>query len=496
MILLNCSRYCQNLIIMSHARLTLLILLILPLCSNAQIDSSIFTLQQLPSKYFTQVDNKIDKYSKRLSSKTEKTLTKLSRWEEKIHGLLLNASPETANRLFAPGQPTFASLLQKLKDGEAIEQNYRAQYNEYRDKLTTGIKYIETKETAIGAEVNKVKEVHSKLNTLDSTIANSEAAEKFIKERKKQLFDASLQYIGKSKYLQKINKESYYYAETLKNYKEIFSDPSKAEATAKELLNKIPAFKKFTQQNSMLASLFGAPSGSPEGGGIASLAGLQTRSSVNALIQTRIAAGGPNAMQQFQQNMQDAQAQLSQLKDKILKAGGSSSDANIPDFKPKNMQKTKTFKQRLEKGFNLQFAKPTSITSTTTADIGLSLGYKLNDKSVIGLGISYKLGMGSIQHIKFSHEGIGLRSYIDWQLKKQFYLSGGYELNHNESFKKISQLKDVNTWKPAGLIGITKKLKIKTKFTKETKLQLLYDMLYKTHNPVTQQWLFRVGYNF
>jgi hypothetical protein len=97
---------------------------------------------------------------------------------------------------------------------------------------------------------------------LDNDIANSEATEKFIKERKKQLFDASLQYIGKSKYLQKINKESYYYVETLKNYKELFNDPQKAEQTAKDILNKIPTFQKFMQQNSMLASMFGGANAS------------------------------------------------------------------------------------------------------------------------------------------------------------------------------------------------------------------------------------------
>ncbi len=478
---------------MSVPRLSFLILLFLPLCyCQAQIDSAFNKIQILPTKYLSQVDSKVEKYSSRLTSKTEKTLTKLSRWEEKIHSLLLKASPETVNRIFAPGQPTFSTLLQKLKQGEAIEQNYKANYDSYRDKLNTGIKYITTQKESFSDKIHQAEKVKEQLNSLDQDIANSEATENFIKERKKQLIDASLKYIGNSKYLNKINKEAYYYAETLKNYKEIFADPSKAEKAVKDILNKIPSFQKFFKQNSALASLFGSPT---VDGSVASLAGLQTRSSINALIQNRIAAGGPNAMAQFQQNMQDAQSQLIALKDKVLKAGGSSSDMNIPDFKP-NMQKTKTFKQRLEKGTNLQFAKPTSLTSTTTADIGFSLGYKLNDKSVIGIGISYKLGMGSIQHIKFSHEGIGLRSYIDWQLKKQFYLSGGYELNHNESFKKISQLKDVSDWKPAGLIGISKKIKIKTIFTKETKLQLLYDMLYKTHNPVTQQWLFRVGYNF
>ena len=43
--------------------------------------------------------------------------------------------------------------------------------------------------------------------------------------------------------------------------------------------------------------------------------------------------------------------------------------------------------------------------------------------------------------VYITHQGIGLRSYVDWQLKKQFYLSGGYEMNYNAAFKNIQQLK-------------------------------------------------------
>jgi hypothetical protein len=92
----------------------------------------------------------------------------------------------------------------------------------------------------------------------------------------------------------------------------------------------------------------------------ASLAGLQTRDQVTNLIQQQIASGGPNAMAEVKQNLQKAQAELNKLKDKILKMGGNSSSANIPDFKP-NTQKTKTFAQRLEYGFNLQFDRSSSL---------------------------------------------------------------------------------------------------------------------------------------
>jgi hypothetical protein len=459
--------------------------------TSAQKDSSVQSLREIPSKYFKQVNKKIDKYNHRITDKTEKTLTKLSRWENKIKALLQKASPETASRLFAPGMPTFNSLLQQLKKGQAVTANYKTGYNDYSDKLSTGLKYLDEQKASLDSNIIQHVSISSgKMDALQDDVAQSEAVEKFIKERKKQLISESIKYIGKSKYLSKINKESYYYVETLKNYKAIFSDPKKTEETAVALLNKIPAFKSFMQQNSMLASLFRQP-GNVD---VQNLVGLQTRAGVNSLIAGRLAAGGPNAREMFSQNMQNAQSQLNALKEKVLKSGAVGGDEDLPDFKPNN-QKTKTFFQRLEYGTNVQFAKSNSLLPTT-ADIGLSMGYKLNDKSVAGLGVSYKMGMGSIQHLSISHQGIGIRSFIEWKLKKQFYVSGGYELNHLAAFNNIRELKDFNDWQKSALIGISKKLPMKTKLVKNTSVQLLFDMLYQDHMPVSQPLLFRMGYSF
>jgi hypothetical protein len=485
---------------MGHIRLYLILLLfsITQLC-NAQADSVLLTLQQLPLKYISQVDSKIDKYTARITNKTEKTLTKLAKWESKIKTLLEKASPETAQRLFSNTTLSFATALEKYKNGEAILNNQRAKYNEYRDKLTTSINYLETQKEKLNTKlIQPLKTAKEKIKKLQEEEDATDEMEQFIKERKKLLIEQSIQYIGKSKYLQKINKEAWYYVETIKNYKEIFSDKQKAEQTAITLLNKIPAFTKFVQQNSMLAQLFGSPTASPPSGA-GGLAGLQTRASVNALIQNQIAAGGPNAQQQIMQNIQQAQSELNKLKDKVLKAGGGSGDMEIPDFKPKE-NKTKTFKQRLEFGSNFQFGKSNRLVPTT-ADIGLSLGYKLNNKSIVGIGASYKMGMGSIEHISITHRGIGLRSFIDWKLKKQFFISGGYEMNYLP--KPFGSLQVSPTggdlegaWQVAGLVGLSKKINIKTKWFKGTKLQLLYDMLANTHVPVSQPLVFRVGYNF
>lgn len=459
------------------------------------IDSALDNLQRIPTKYLNGIDKKVKQYSNRITTKTEKTLTKLSRWETKIQGLLQKVNPEAADKLFGNNQLTFTLLLQKVKQGEDVALLYQAPYNKYRDDVTTSLKYLaQQKENLDSGIIKKIKTTSSKMQELAVEEDKSEALQQFIKERKKQLIDQSIQYIGKSKYLAKINKEAYYYAETLKNYKELFADSKKAEETVKTILNKIPAFQQFMQKNSLLASLFSVPENYASE---AAIAGVQTRASVQNLIQGRIASGGPNAQQQISSSLQQAQSQLSQLKNKLLNPAFGNGGGSLPDFKP-NMQKTKTFKQRLEYGSNFQFGKNNSMMPTA-ADIGLSIGYKLNDKSVAGIGASYKMGIGSIQHIRITNQGAGIRSFIDWKLKKQFFISGGMEMNYLAVLPAIDggvqQMNDSN-WQQAVLMGLSKKISIRTKLFKETKVQLLYDFLSRQHVPVSQPVLFRIGYNF
>ncbi|MFT3910234.1 MAG: hypothetical protein QM737_12465 [Ferruginibacter sp.] len=455
-------------------------------------DTTLTTLKDLPHKYLKKVDKKINKYNSQVSGKTKKTLAKLSRWENKIKQQLEKISPGATANLFAPGQPTFGSLLQKLEEGEAIEKNFTTTYDGYRDKLSTGLKYIASQKSVLDSSyIKPINETIVESDKLDQSIANSEATKKFIKERKKLLVEESLKYIGKSRYLSKISKESYYYTESLRNYKEIFSDPKKAEQTGLAILNKIPAYQKFLQENGMLASLFGKPS---LDGLAQNIDGLQTRAGTKELIEQKIAGGGAGARDMMMENIGQAQTTLSQAKDRIAKAGKSSADDEIPDFKV-NDQKSKTFLQRLEFGCNIQTTqKKGSIPGA--ANIALSAGFKLNDKSSIGIGASYKLGLGSIDRISITHQGAGLRSYAELKLKKQFYLAGGFEMNYNAGFKNIKELEAYNAWQSSGLIGISKKIPVKTKFTKGSSIQLLFDFLYRQHVPVSQPVVLRMGYNF
>jgi len=462
-------------------------------CQAQSIDSLQQNLQNIPDKFYAKVQKKYTGINHSLSRKSIKYLKKLERQENKLNKKLnlLDSTAATINTGFADKYSSFIKNLSEKK-AQVIDVKL-SQYNSYIDTLSTSLSFLK-KFTDVSSR--KTRMPIATLDQLKDKLNQSEQISQFISERKQQIQQLLSGYTkvpaSLRKQFDKLNKTAYYYKAQVGEYKDMLKNPKKIEEKALSVLNQMPFFQKFMKENSQLASLFGLPEnyGTP-----ASLAGLQTRSSVQGMIQQRIAAGGPNAFAQIQQNLQNAQAQLSQLKDKLLKSSGLqgiSGDVDMPNFKP-NTQKTKPFLKRLEYGFNVQFGKNNSLMPSTS-DVAGMICYKINDKSEAGIGLSYKVGLGSLQHIQITSQGIGLRSYFDWKIKKQFYATGGYEMNYNTAFKKIEQLKEYDAWQRSALTGLSKKYKISKKV--KGNMQLLYDFLANRHVPVSQPFLFRIGYNF
>jgi hypothetical protein len=347
-------------------------------------------------------------------------------------------------------------------------------------------------------QLKQVNELTGELKELQARMQQANNIQAYIRQRqqelkqqlKDKLFNSSM-----AKSLKSINKETFYYEQRLREYKELINDKQKLEQKALELVRNLPAFQKFWQKHSYLAQLFPTPAnyGTPQ-----ALQGLQTRAGVQQQLQQRFGMSSitPNASvgagnNYLQQQMQAAQTQLSQLKDKLSDLGinGGSSDMTVPDFKP-NSQHTKSFLQRIEYGMNVQSLKG-SWGIPVTSDVALTAGYKLNDRSTIGIGAAYRMGWGSIKHIRITHEGVGLRSYTDIKAKGSIWISGGYELNYMQSFKKLPDLYDIHVWQRSGLIGLTKKYKIGKR---ENNMQLLWDFLSYSQIPRTPALKFRVGF--
>jgi hypothetical protein len=462
-----------------------------PAILSAQDNATTAELSSLPAKYYDRLSQKINGLHQQLDKKTEKYLQKIEKQELKLYNKLWKKDSAKAKELFGDVTGRYNELQGKAAAEAQRLSNFSKVYSSKLDSLGTAFKFLENNKLVNPELQSKLQTGLSSINRLQGKLNQTDQIRRYLKERKKILAE-QLEKLGLVKELKQFNKQVFYYQQQLKSYKELLDDPSKLEEKLLGLLAELPAFKNFFANNSQLGSLFNLPGSLSNSS--ASVAGLQTRASVMQDLLSRF--GSTQGVQHIvQQNMQAAQSQLTELKNKVNQymPNGGSSDDELPDFKPNN-QKTKSFLQRLELGTNFQNRRSSGILPVTS-DIGLSLGYKLTDKSIIGIGVSYKVGWGqNIRNVRFSSQGAGLRSFTDVKLKGSFWISGGFEMNYQNEFNRIAILKSMTAWQQSGLLGMSKVVSLQSRFFKRTKVQLMWDFLSYQQVPRTQPLVFRMGY--
>jgi hypothetical protein len=466
--------------------LTAFIVMLLCATSAAQDSSKLVTSFNLSEKLYSGLSKKAASIEAKLDKKTATYLATLQANEKKLKEKLWKKDSTLAKQLFSEIDENYKRLLKAPQE----VNKYSSVYLGHLDTLSTSLNFLNNNDLIKRPELKKVLDQYKELQL---KLDQSERIKAYLKERSNFLKE-QFQGIGMLNELKQFQRQAYYYSAQIKEYKELFENPSKLEAKLIQVVQGVPQFKEFFAYNSMLGAMF--PLEGSSSYGMIPIQGLQTRAMVGQSLASRFGSGQA-AVNLLQQNMKSAQAELESVKNKLLSFSsgsfGNSSDFEIPEgFKPNN-QKTKSFLKRLEYGANIQSQKG-SYYFPVTSDLGLSLGYKLNDKSVIGLGASYKIGWGkSWKNINLTNEGLGLRSYVDMKLKGTIYISGGYEQNYRSSFASIQQLKDYSSWQSSGLIGLSKKYKLSKKLKGDMKL--LWDFLSYRQIPKTQAILFRIGYS-
>jgi len=438
-------------------------------------------LKKMPDKYVAEMERRQQTLSTSLSQKQKKLATKLQRLDQKAYAQLKRADTAVANNWLA---------------GSAAYLQQRATTSPYiprLDTLTCLVKYLHT---------DKAKEALKSMDILKQNWSDAAQLKRYIEEREgmlKQLQSQFSQLTSLNKVLSKYSRETYYYKERLKQWKTALDEPSAWEAAAIKVLNKVPAFQQFLRNNSQLSSMFGMPSNSTTDQLAAAIGAMQTSAMVHQQLEQRIGAAARDAEQRIAETV-GGDADIAALKDKVTPSLPRSSDTpdDMPDFKP-NSQRTKKLLQRLEYGFNLQTGVRARYQFPASNDLAATLGYRLNDRMVAGVGMAYKFGLGDgWDKITLVSNGIGFRSYFDYKITAKgkgrgiisgLWISGGFEENYWARFKNIEALRRA-VWQSSGLIGISKKVQYKNKYTK---LQVLWDFL----PPIGDRPLiFRWGYAF
>lgn len=473
-------------------RVGVFLFFLLMFCNNAfAVDTAIgdtsvtntyVSMQQMSSKQVNTLKKKYRKLMLIISRANQQALAKMKRQETKIG---IDSSINASYKVFERKAITLVSsgkIPQQLND-----------YLPNIDSLQTAMRFFEkvsTQFSNLDPRLTKSLTLfNQQLNGFQAEWQKSMAIQSFIRKRRTELKE-KLQSFGMVKELQRVNKQVYYYQQELNQYKRLLNQPDQLASKVLGSLRNQSSFKDFMASNSQLAQLFRIPSNNTNGLGTA-IEGLQTRAAIQQLLTQQLQMGGSvDPAGYMQQQLQQAQEQLNQLKDRVNKLGGGTSEFEMPDFKP-NQQKTKTFLQRIEWGMNIQSQRPNGLFPVTT-DLAVTIGYKLNDKSTIGVAAAYKMGWGkSFSNIHITHQGVGLRSFLDIKLKGSVWISGGYELNHQQEFNRMDQLQGLHAWQRSGLVGLSKKYSVGKK---KGQIQLLWDFLSYQQLPKTRSLKFRIGY--
>jgi hypothetical protein len=464
-----------------HPIAVLLVCLIVTQSLSAQ--DSLNKVLSIPNRFIGRIDKKASRIENHLISTSERALKQLSKQESRLQKKLHKKDPLLAKQLFDHSAAQYQSLQSDITN-KASKFTGRAEYIPFLDTITTSIRFLEKNSDLVKDPL--IQQSLERINNMQHQFQQSKSIQQYLHARQQYLKE-QLGKLNMLKELKQYNKKLYYYQAQVSAYKDLLKRPDKIERKAIDLLGKTKPFKDFMAKYSMLAAIF--PSAASSGANAPALPGLQTSAQVNTLIQQT--AGSTNSLQTLQSNIQQAQSQIQQLKNRI-NTTGHGADADLPNFRP-NQEHVKSFWDRWELGTNLQSTRSNAWLPSAT-QIGLSAGYKLNDRSVIGVGMAGSIGWGkSINHIIVSYEGIGARSYCDWKVKGSFWLSAGYEMNYRSAFTRIEQLNILNDWQQSGLIGISKKYQVSKKL--KGRLSLLWDYLSYKQIPRTQPIVFRFGYS-
>jgi len=438
---------------------------------------------------------------------------------------LSDVDSNAAKTLFAGSQQRYAALSKQIQsDTGSRKSGFSGQYLPYADTLRGAMNFLQQHPQLLAAGASpagavsgvpgslsganqaaasispkiqaKLQGATSQFQTLQAKLQDADEVKAYVQSRQQQISQYIAQHANVQgllgKQLAGMSQGSYYYAQRVQQYKAMLSNPTQLAQLALSQLSRLPAFQAFMSKNSQLGSLFHLPGSyaSPK-----ALNGLQSKAQVAQIVQAKVSAAGPAGASAMQSNLQSAQSQLDSYKDKLSKLGLGGGDMAMPNFSANNT-KTKSLLQRLQFGFNFQTTH-NSYYYPTLIDLGLSLAYQLGHNNSVGVGASYKIGLGNgINDISLTGNGVGLRSFLNIKIKGSFSATGGFEYNYTTPFTSYQQLREIQYWTRSGLLGITKTISTKSKVFKQTTLSLLWDFLSYQQVPQTQAFLFRIGYNF
>jgi hypothetical protein len=422
----------------------------------------------------------LDRYNRRVSRQQEKLLNKLKR-KEKVYAVKLKRKDSASFVRYQQQSLSFDSISRINKSSASI---HRIRSGSNVDSLVAIQKFLDEKapfSTKLNSNVYT-----DKLGTLKSDQQYNSYIGELINQRFTNLknINANAKTISGFK---SIDKQVFYAKEKIKVFKQINDEPSKVEEQALEILQGQQGFDKWMDQ----ASGRKMPSGSLGASELEKM-GYQTKRQIKEQLQQKLGSNLGGIQQSMGKQISDYQDRLKDVKAATgtLKQSKQSlrqlKNTNKPSFNI-NPMRAMPFSKRIEKQWNFQTNRATVDGNPAMLQLSAMAGFKHTPKLIYGAGIATSIGLGrNWNNIKFSFEGLGVRTFAEWQWLYGIGAYAGYERMFKlaafiNAYETIPQQKEnthsTSTYNESILIGLTKRYRINDRM--KGSIQVLYDIWYK-----------------
>jgi hypothetical protein len=436
----------------------------------------------------------LDKYTQRLERTHKQLLNKLARKERRLERKLKRTDTAAYAKLKSSSLPSYDSIskLATHRDTSFFASKTLRSGDKAVDTLKKVYGFLQSKTGALSSSAGTVTDnagldnYSSKLGDLNSRLSYDQYIGQLIGQKTSNLQSIA----GNNAAFSGIERDVFYAKGKISEWKKIAEEPSKAEELALEYLQGTKGFNLNTEENSSAGSAANSTTGSSMSADEMEKLGYQTKRQVMAGLQQKfgsnlgaVGASLGKDIDKWQGQTQNITSAFNETKQSVQKLRSTSK----PRFKI-NPMKGLPFMMRIEKqyGFNTSRAAVQGNSTERPALLSLSAGaaYRQSPKLKLSLALGADIGLGkNWNNIHFSFEGLGVRSFANWEWQYGIGLYGGYERTFRLSpFRKTKgtqtgiepSIHQKSGYSEAVVLGLTKGYKINAKWNGQ--IQLLYDI--------------------
>lgn len=442
-------------------------------------------------RYVALKENKIFKLEKLTNKHQQRWLRKLSRQENRWLKKLKKQDSTSYARAIS-NSIRFDSIQKALNPDSVTLAKFRRKNQPAIDSLKKISGFIAV--SAPGADIELLSN-SEQLSDVQARLNYQQYLNGMIEQRGRELKDVANSATGKLRLPVGLDKQLFYGKAKLKAYKNIANEPSKAEERALEYLQGLEGFDQaFAQQpaNSMQNTRSAED---------LEKMGFQTKRSLNTHLQQKFGGNLSGLQQQmgdqvkqFQDQATKLQAPVSNVKKQVQGAKQSIAEtkqtlvsatkADKPSFKI-NPMRGLPLSKRIEKGYSWNTQRASSNgTRPAILELAAMAGFKHTPSLTYGIGLSTSIGLGQDwNNIRFSMQGLSLRSFATWNWQYGIGAYAGYERTvtsiGNFRLRPETYTKELpsNHSNESIMLGLTKSYKINSRWNGA--IQVLYDIWWK-----------------